>query len=385
VRPPVFEQMFQRALALQQEGQLGKAEGLYRAVLEADPQDHQAANNLGILLLDDRRPEIAIPWLRQAATHATPPEPGRRALAQALAATGDFASAAALFREAAASPSGGDVQLALAYAELGLGRLTTAWPIYDAERPDPAKQYARSFPAPEWQGEPLTGKRLLVWREQGFGDQLMMARYLPLLSEAAEVLYVGRPDLQRLFANLPLRYVPHTGGGDLAVSRFDYWTLPMSLPARLGLSEIPPPPYFTGQARALRGLGVMWRGNPLPHPERTLSEAAGAALLALPGAISLEPEDTGARDFQDTADIIAGLDAVISIDTSVAHLAGAMDKPLYLMLPARFPDWRWMQGRTDNPWYPSARLYRQPRHGDWDSVVASVKADLAAAGLVGRG
>lgn len=374
MRGPVFEQMFQRAIALQMEGHYAKAEGLYRAVLEADPEDCQAANNLGFALWDDRRPDEAIPWLRRSLETNPAPEPARLGLAQALAAVGDFAAAEALFRAVAAYDPRDEVRLALAYAELALGRFETAWPVYDALRPDPAKQRARGFPVPEWQGEPLAGKRLLIWREQGYGDQLMMARYLPRLADA-DVTYVGRPELQRLLAQMPVRFVPYVDG-DLSLGAFDYWTLPMSLPARLGPGDIPTAPYFAGAARARGGIGVMWQGNPLPHPERSLSPAAGEELLALPGAVSLDPAATGARDFQDTADVIAGLDAVISVDTSVAHLAGAMGKPLFLLLPARFPDWRWMQGRSDSPWYPSARLYRQSDPGDWASVVSAVKADL---------
>jgi len=100
--------------------------------------------------------------------------------------------------------------------------------------------------------------------------------------------------------------------------------------------------------------------------------------MALPGAVCLSPQETSARDFWDTAAIIAGLDLVISVDTSVAHLAGALGKPVWLMLPATGCDWRWGIGRNDCPWYPSMRLFRQMTPGDWSGVLGEVQAAFAA-------
>jgi len=132
-------------------------------------------------------------------------------------------------------------------------------------------------------------------------------------------------------------------------------------------------PYLAGQGPRAGRFGVAWRGNARPDPGRSLPAALAARLLALPGAVSLDPEASGVADFQDTANLIASLDFVVSIDTSVAHLAGAMGKPLWLLLQARSTDWRWMQ-----PWYPSARIFRQPTQGDWAGAVAAVEAALTA-------
>jgi len=109
-----------------------------------------------------------------------------------------------------------------------------------------------------------------------------------------------------------------------------------------------------------------------------MPEAEARRLLALPGAISLHPEDTGAADFQDTADIIAGLDLVISVDTSVAHLAGAMGKPVWVLVAAHAIDWHWLRDRSDSPWYASARVFRQAAPGDWASVVDRVVDQVGA-------
>lgn len=380
MREPVVQQMFGRALELQRQGVLAKAEPLYRAVLEMAPQDHQAANNLGFLLLDAGRPDEALPMFDLALVLGGPAGPADLGRARSFMSLSRFAEAEPLLRAALADePGREDLGHALGVALMGLGQWREGWPLYDELRPDTAKQVARGFGAPEWRGEPLAGKRLFVWREQGYGDQIMLARFLPLL-DAARVTYAGPPALQRLFEGLPVDYVPVTERWTAGPQ--DYWTLPFSLPLRLGCTpeNLPPPPYLTAPPRQAGGrIGVMWRGNPLPHPERSLDEEAARALLALPGAIDLDPAATGAADFQDTAEIVAGLDEVISIDTSVAHLAGALGKPLRLLLPARHADWRWMApGRADSPWYPKATLYWQERPGEWGPVVRRVLDDVAS-------
>jgi hypothetical protein len=154
-----------------------------------------------------------------------------------------------------------------------------------------------------------------------------------------------------------------------------------SLPYRLGvtLDRLSGGAYLTAAPRwGIGRIGVKTRGNPAHHndADRSLPDAEAARLLALPGAVSLEPEDTGAHDFADTAEIIAGLDLVIAADTSTAHLAGALGKPVWILLPYVTTDWRWLSGRSDSPWYGSARLFRQHRPGDWSSLLDEVIAAL---------
>jgi ADP-heptose:LPS heptosyltransferase len=116
----------------------------------------------------------------------------------------------------------------------------------------------------------------------------------------------------------------------------------------------------------------------LNDAQRSLPPELAARLLAQPGALSLHPEDSGAGDFADTAALIAGLELVISVDTAVAHLAGALGKPVWLLVPAQGTDWRWMTGRDDSPWYPSMRLFRQKPGQGWGPVVDEVLRRLAA-------
>ena len=137
-----------------------------------------------------------------------------------------------------------------------------------------------------------------------------------------------------------------------------------------------PSPWQAGHAPK-GAIGVLWKGRPTPNPHRSLpSKDLLAPLEALGRPLVDLTEPVG--DFADTAAIIEQLDALVTVDTAVAHLAGALGKPCYLMLPWFRSDWRWMQGRDDSPWYPSVRIFRQARHGDWAPVIADVAAAVGA-------
>ena len=308
-------------------------------------------------------------------------EPAYRA-AVALQRRGAYAEAVAAWREIlAAAPGLARAEANLALALLGAGDYAEGFPKYDIRF---TRQLGRvekpNLSFPEWRGEPLAGKSILVWMEQGFGDQIMFARFVrQLADQAAEVTVLTPPALVRLFAPLPARIIPAVG--DTEIRRHDFWIMPGSMPGRLGttLETLPAAPYLPGKAGGA-GFGLVWTGDSrhLTNADRSLPDDLAAELLALPGARSLHPQDTGARDFQDTAEIVKDLALVISVCTAPAHLAGAMGKPVWVLLMAENCDWRWMGGREDSPWYPSARLFRQPEPGDWRSVVDRVKAELAA-------
>ena len=246
-----------------------------------------------------------------------------------------------------------------------------------------------ALPFPEWQGGPVEGKRILIWPEQGFGDQIQFARFAPVLkARGAEVVLLCRPALTRLFAGC-LGVTVLSAEGAVEFPDPDGWIMTMSLAWRLGFTPetIPAAPYLhaldpTPPLSAGFKVGLMARGEPsyANDANRSLPDEAARALESVAATVViLDPAVSGAKDFADTAAIIAGLDLVVSVDTAVAHLAGAMGKPCWIMLPSQEPDWRWLRDRADSPWYPSVRLYRQAADEDWNEVVKRVVADVAQA------
>jgi hypothetical protein len=197
-----------------------------------------------------------------------------------------------------------------------------------------------------------------------------------LRASGGEVLVFCPEALHRLMARLGVAVVGSSP--DPEAVRSDYWVLLGSLPLRLGvtLEALPPPAGFPGLAMGSGGVGVMAQGSrALVDDQRSLPARYAPRLLKL--GYDLSPDATGATDFEATAEIIAGLDLVISVDTAVAHLAASLGKPTWVLLPARGADWRWLRGRDDSPWYPSARLIRQRAVGDWEPVLRRVETALA--------
>lgn len=265
---------------------------------------------------------------------------------------------------------------------LAEGDYDAGWRWHEARRhahPDLIR--APAFPFPEWRGEPVS--RLLVWPEQGFGDMIQFARYVPILAgRGVDVTLACHPALARLFSALPARVVPIVREVQLPAQ--DRWVLAGSLALRCGPPFAPPPPAaFQTKPSRSGGIGVMpaasrMRGSGL---HRSLPPALAAALLEQPGAICLAPEATHARDFQDTADIIAGLDLVITVDTAVAHLAGSLGKRTWVLLSSK-SDGRWQRDREDSPLYPAARLFRQTTPGEWRDVIQRVTLKLERADVL---
>ncbi|WP_448207476.1 tetratricopeptide repeat protein [Azospirillum sp. sgz302134] len=292
------------------------------------------------------------------------------------------------------------------------GRFREGWEMYESRAHIPEAD-KRSFQVPLWKGEPLAGKRVLLFTEQGFGDTLQMLRYVPLLTQQAAAVYLETPPpMMRLAASLP-------GGPALVemgkpVPPIDYRCSLMSLPYRLGCvseAKIPAnvpylsaPPELTarwGDAIGRGGrprVGLAWAGNPAHGNDRARSMPAELVrpLLDVDGIefilIQKEPRPAEQEvlmssgrcraigplvgDFADTAGLLSALDLLISVDTSVGHLAGALGRPVWMMIPFS-PDWRWLMEREDSPWYPTLRLFRQTAPGDWPGVVARVGEELA--------
>jgi len=350
-----------------------------RAALRCDPDHADACNNLGGALLALDRPEEALTWFRRAS---------------AL----DAAQVQARFGES----------LAL----LTLGRFREGWEAYESRWLDP--QFCRderTYDAPLWQGEDVTGRTLLLHAEQGLGDTIQFARYAPLLRRrgARVVLEVQAP-LVTLLRNLGEDVV--AAGDDLPPH--DARCPLLSLP-RLFRTELPTVPAETPYLHADPALRARWRAvlgpRTLPrvglalsgsaeHPEdalRSIPAETLRPLLALPciewHLVQKELRDADAAvlhahpnlrnharrlgDFADTAALLAELDLLVSVDTSVAHLAGALALPVWLLVQSN-PDFRWLRMRADSPWYPTMRLFRQTEMLRWAVTVARVAQALRA-------
>ena len=258
-------------------------------------------------------------------------------------------------------------------------------------------------PFPRWTGEPLEGKRIVAWGG-GYGDDILYARFVPVLAArtGAEVILQCRPALVRLFRSLD--GVSEVLPLDAEVPDCDVQVQTAELAALYGLQQDRPwsGPYLSADPLTLPGsrfkIGLVW-ASAAAHWEvgdksATLSDMAvlatvpGVALYGLqvgtpraqlsPPPLGMAVQDLAGelRDFQDTAAAIAGLDLVISIDTAVANLAGAMGTPVWVAAPY-IPDWRWGREGDRTPWFPSARVYRQPKPGEWRAVFRAMAADLA--------
>jgi hypothetical protein len=296
---------------------------------------------------------------------------------------GQWREAEVLLRQALqANPLDARTRHGLGLVLLGLDRWTEGWPYYEARHLVPQLGLTKPTLAyPEWQGEDLIGKNILLFREQGLGDQIMNARFAPMLRDrGADVTLICDLPLATLFEPLGVRVV--AASGTIEFRDPDYWVMTGSVASRAGVTPatLPATPYIQLPPADPRGarIGIVTRGNPrhTNDANRSLRPKDAERLLAMPGAISLSPEDTGATTFLETAAIIAGLDVVVSVDTAIAHLAGAMGKPVRILLPNTGLDWRWGVKGDQSRWYPTAKLYRQRTGEPWASVIERVVRDL---------
>lgn len=396
---------------LQSLGEPARARQHYTASLAVQAENIGTRYNLGTLLQETGELDAAMGELRQVLARDETHAGAWTNLGSCLLGQGDVEAALACAERALAlDPEERSAIWNAGLAHLTAGRLPEGWRGYESRFHIPGASRRRSFPMPLWTGEPLAGRTILVYAEQGLGDTLQFCRYLAVLAaQGARVIFECPPKLAPLLETLEPRPELVLAPVDPAPAAEFHVPL-LSVPGLVGttLETIPAAPrYLTASAaarerwrerlaplRPRRLVGFVSQGNPKYKNDRNRSVAfaewaplgslPGAALVHLQYGAAAPPElaalDLGPEvgDFADTAGLVEELDLVITVDTSMVHLAGALGQPVWLLLPYA-PDWRWMRERGDSPWYPSVRIFRQPRPGDWAAVMQEVAAALREA------
>jgi tetratricopeptide (TPR) repeat protein len=404
LRPDRVESLIGLGVVLRAQGRLEEAVARCRRALALSPDHPHAHSNLGVALVDIGRPEEAITHHKKALAL----QPGRAELhynlGSALQRQGLYAEALACYgRALALKPDYAQAHLNRSFALLLIGEFDEGWRGYEWRFV--VGRYDRNFDQPLWSGEPLGGRRILVHAEQGFGDALQFVRYVPAIAErgGGVVLEVPEP-LVRLARTVPGVSQVVARGDPLPV--FDCHCPLLSLPLvfKTNLATIPNAvPYLAVPAEASAAwaeripttpglkVGIVWAGTTvgaiglgLLQPLWDLDGVSWFSLQVGERSGDISSLD-GAKitdlspwlvDFAETAAAVCRLDLIISVDTSVAHLAGALGRPTWLLL-RHPPEWRWLLERDDSPWYPTARLFRQRQEGDWREAVREVAAALA--------
>jgi tetratricopeptide (TPR) repeat protein len=420
LRPDFEDARHGRGVCLLGLERLEEALVVFDAVLRTRPDDVEAWLNRGVTLQLTRRLEEAVQSFERAGELRPDFGEAHHNRGLALGELNRCEEAITAFDLALQSPSSDPAQsrysrslqlLKLGRLEEGFQEYRYRWERAGAPRP------MTVLPAPPWEGESLTGKTIVVYGEQGFGDILQFIRYVkPLSRMAGRVIAVVYPPLVDLVRSIPDVEVTASFEG-LAC---DYQIPVMCLPRLLGATpatlaaEVP---YLTADpakaadwAARLSDLeaglkvGLVWAGNSRQHDRdahaidqrrslslqqlRPLGEIPDIQFVSLqkgspadqarppPPGLPLTDFTDELKDFSDTAALVAGLDLVITVDTAVAHLVGALGKPVWIL--SRFDGcWRWLNGREDSPWYPTARLFHQKTDGDWDEVIRRVAGELA--------
>jgi Tfp pilus assembly protein PilF len=358
-------------------GKLAPAIARFRRTLSLDPHYYAAHNNLGVAFLEEGKIKQAIDCFLHV-IHMDPKNP--------------------------------DAHWHLALALLLTGKFKEGWDEYEWRWESSQKNARRNFPQSRWSGSCLTHRTLFISCEQGLGDALQLVRYIPLIQtgQGGAIILECRPELTRLFKSISGISLTELGDSPppfdvhlplLSLPRV-FGTTPESIPAQVPYLSVDPDlkQHWKNRISASRNIkiGLVWAGNKnhVNDRNRSCSPDVFRPILEMSGVefYSLQKNLEGTspvsdmpwvdycqdlNDFADTAALVSALDLIISVDTSVVHLAGALAKPVWTLLPY-MPDWRWMLGRNDSPWYPTMRLFRQPAPGDWNSVIRHVAIELAA-------
>ncbi len=416
-------------LLLDRAGRQGEAEHHYLHSLACNPDVGQTHLNLGVLLAHQKRfAEAELVYRRALALIPNSPAAWSN-LGVLQACRKQQVEAERSFRRAIELDA--NYKLAsfnFSYLLLRQGRFEEGWRCLEARNGYVQLESLLTFP--RWHGEPLLGKSLLIGVEAGHGDMIQFSRYAAVLKAqgAVRIALICHPALKALFSTLDGVDSVIALDEPLPPAIWDFWTPLLSIPfhCQTRLDSIPATlPYLRAERtkaefwasrmsrdcgrdcgrestpEALR-IGLLWKGNPrfendadrsLPNLKilASLGALAGVRFFSLqkgageedaahpPASLALVNLGAEIADFADTAAIVENLDLVICVDTAVAHLAGAMGKACWVLLPDYKTDWRWLTERSDSPWYPGVmRLFRQPRMGDWATVLGEVRASLQA-------
>lgn len=397
------------SLVFMDTARLDEAEACLRQAIKLNPNVPEIHNNLGLVLVDQNRLQEAETAYRRAIRLKPDYPDAHYNLGNLFKNTKRLDEAEREYRYALKLRPGFDTALfALSTLYLLKGQFEKGWENYNKLR---MKKH-RQPDICRWRGEDLTGRRILLFHEQGFGDTIQFARYVQKVSELASetVLWVQKP-LQRLMASSYTALTVHTGK-ELPAEPYDFACPLPDLPMIFNSSEKTIPkiiPYIdvsTDISQTWKNtlnnmcgngyrIGIVWAGNPKHHNDRNRSipYAVFRDLFDISNVIWVSLQ-VGSRaedlaktsdkvldlsqslsDFAETAGAIANLDLIITVDSAVAHLAGAMGKETWVLLPFA-PDWRWQLDRKDSPWYPTMRLFRQNKAGNWQEVLKKVKTAL---------
>jgi tetratricopeptide (TPR) repeat protein len=420
LKPDYPEALSNLGVALFEQKDFEAAAAHHRGAIALNPDFALAHSNLGNALHSLKRFDEAIASYRRAVALDHNFADGWSNLGTTLHHAGEYEeSVAALRRAVALAPQHANAHSGLGILLLMRGDFAEGWDEYEW-RLQSSEVKGPRFPQHPWQGESLAGRHIYVQAEQGFGDTIQFARYLPMLQARAGrvTLRVHQSLLTLVRESLP--GVEVLGDRGKPAPPVDCECALLSLPrmfkTRLetipaGVPYLRPPAetaaHWRGRLGAMTGLkvGLVWAGRPehVNNFRRSVDLAAlaplfdvpgvafvslqvgpSAAALAAPGAPSIAQVLPEHADFAETAGAIAALDLVIAVDTSVAHLAGALGKPAWVLLPS-VTDWRWLIGREDNPWYPTLRLFRQQDDEPRAELIARVKAELEAVSRGDRG